>query len=383
MDGEGFAWLGVASMTESNIVILGSGSLARSIAYSLAGQCTTRSVVTIVSRMPASAAELCYVADARAVSAGRPVRFVSRPLNSYRADFLASLLRHTRPGIVVNCASVQSPWERARSRSAWTDLMTRAGAGVTLPLQAAIPIEVASAVAAVESPPLFLNASLPDAVNPLLRALGLPVFCGVGNVALIAASLQEALRPEKGVCLRVVGHHRHLRRPESEEDEAVAWLDGTPVRWVTSLLERQRATARSELNFVNGEVTAKLLTGLLTGAEIRTSLPGPHGFPGGYPVRVRGRTLTLDLPPGLRLDQAVAMNKDWAEQDGVLVEESGSVVFGERGVREMRVVFPGFPSVVRAGEIPDLCTRLLRLRAWLRKVDVPLDGSVPPSNVRT
>ncbi|MFF0250599.1 Tn3 family transposase [Streptosporangium sandarakinum] len=79
---------------------------------------------------------------------------------------------------------------------------------------------------ALDSPPLFLNACFPGAVNPLLKTLGLPVFCGVGNVALLAASLRESLRPARGGRLRVLGHHRHLHTPADRSGKAA--LDGAP-----------------------------------------------------------------------------------------------------------------------------------------------------------
>ncbi|GGQ33207.1 hypothetical protein GCM10010140_74040 [Streptosporangium pseudovulgare] len=125
-------------------------------------------------------------------------------------------------------------------------------------------------------------------MNPLLRKLGLPVFCGVGNVALLAASLRESLRSARGGRLQVLGHHWHPHTPGDASDEALVWLDGAPVREVGPLLRRQRAAARSESNAVTGHVTALLPADLVTGREVRTSLPGPLGLPGGYPVRIHG-----------------------------------------------------------------------------------------------
>ena len=122
-------------MAERGIVILGSGSLARSICYSLAAVCAEECVVTVVSTTPSSSAEVCYVADVRAASSGTPVRFRALSVGRYAAESISSILRQVRPRIVLNCASYQSPWEKTRAPSAWTALMNRAGFGLTLPLQ--------------------------------------------------------------------------------------------------------------------------------------------------------------------------------------------------------------------------------------------------------
>ncbi|MEU1387852.1 MULTISPECIES: hypothetical protein [unclassified Nonomuraea] len=361
-------------MAEPGIVILGSGSLARSICYSLATLCATKCVVTVVSTTPQNSAEVCYVADVRAASSGTPVRFRALSVDRYTTESISAILRQSRPRIVLNCASYQSPWEKTRSPSAWTALTGRAGFGLTLPLQAAVAIEAASAIIALAPRPLFLNACFPDAVNPLLKALGLPIFCGVGNVALLAASLRESLRPARGEQLQVLGHHWHLHTPDDDADDALAWLDGTPVREVGPLLRRQRAADRSELNAVTGHVTALLLADLVIGREVRTSLPGPLGLPGGYPVRIRERSLTLELPADMPRAQAVALNRAWAQRDGVSIEESGEVRFSTSASLAIRSELPEFPGSVHARDVPELCSRLLELRGRLRRSQAPSTG---------
>lgn len=353
-------------MAEHDIVILGSGSLARSVCYSLAIASPQESVVTVVSRTLSSSAEVCYIADVRAALGRTPVKFRPLSLERYSTDSISSILQQTRPLLVLNCASYQSPWEKLQSPSAWTTLMSRAGFGITLPLQAAVAIEASSAVARMASPPLFLNACFPDAVNPLLKALGLPVFCGVGNVALVAASLQESLRPDGEGRLQVLGHHWHLHTPANDADDALAWLDGIPVHGVGSLLRRQRAATRSELNLVNGLATALLLAGIVTGREMRTSLPGPLGLPGGYPVRVHRGAIELDLPERISQSQALSLNNQWAERDGVRIEQGGKVVFSEHGALQIKSELPNFASTVPATDIPDICSQLLEVRSRLR-----------------
>ncbi|MCZ0991411.1 hypothetical protein O1M54_48450 [Streptomyces diastatochromogenes] len=178
---------------------------------------------------------------------------------------------------------MQSPWEATRAPSAWTDLLSAGGFGIALPLHAVLARNVAQAIRSSRVPTLFVNACYPDAVNPLLHAEGLPVFCGVGNSATLAASLRAVLRPQAGERLRVLAHHAHLHAPADPADEARVWLDDRPVPHVGELLTAHRACSREELNAVTGHTAAVLAARLAAEQEVHADLPGPLGLPGGYP----------------------------------------------------------------------------------------------------
>jgi hypothetical protein len=153
-------------------------------------------------------------------------------------------------------------------------------------------------------------------VNPLLARLGLPVFCGIGNVATLAAGLRTRIGAGR---LAMLAHHAHLHQPERTDDEALAWLDGVPVEpsEVGQALASHRRTDRRLLNEVTGFAAAQLLTAMLTGREIAANLPGPQGLPGGYPVRVSGRSIALDLPPSFDEQAAIAWNERAAAREGI------------------------------------------------------------------
>jgi hypothetical protein len=354
-------------MSAPNVVVVGSGSLAKSICYSAAAVVAAPATVTVVARSDEKATEICYMANARAArSAGIPVRFRPLPADLGSPQAIAEILAETRPRVLLGCASYQSPWEGLHAPSAWTALLQGAGFGVTLPLQAALAIELARAVERVSPETLFLNASFPDAVNPILRALDLPVLSGIGNVATIAATLQDALGLPDQRRLQVLAHHWHLHTPDDPSEEARAWLDGEPLADVTRLLAAQRATPRCELNAVTGHAAALFLRDLLMGAETRTSLPGPQGLPGGYPVRVVGGRVELDLPEGVTRDEAIAWNQRFALRDGVVVSPEGDVWFSPAAERELRRHLPDLAGRFHASETQEVCARLLELRTRLR-----------------
>jgi hypothetical protein len=110
---------------------------------------------------------------------------------------------------------------------------------------------------------------------------------------------------------------------------------------VTARLAPDRALPRVELNAIAGHAGAWLVAHLLTGAEVETNLPGPGGRPGGYPVRLRGRIIELNLPAGVSEDDAVAWNTAAGRRDGIDV--SGG-----------RVTYPAPAREALSGHLPDL-----------------------------
>ncbi|WP_165961046.1 hypothetical protein [Actinocrispum wychmicini] len=263
-------------------------------------------------------------------------------------------------GVLV-CASSQSPWEHSVAPSAWTALVRRAGFGITLPFQAEPAVRIGRLLAGRDDGAWLINACFPDAVNPLLAALGVPVLCGIGNIALLAASAQAGLGLPDQSRLRLLAHHRHLREPGPDEQEVLAWQDDQPIEDVRSLLAAQRATGRAELNDVTGHAAALLVTGMLAGKVVDTNLPGPLGMPGGYPVRLHGTELTLRLPAGVSESEAVAYNQRAAAADGVVVADGG-VTFGV----ELAGLAPELADGFGVDELPAATAALYALRERLR-----------------
>ncbi|MGW0824822.1 hypothetical protein [Streptomyces sp. NPDC002845] len=185
----------------------------------------------------------------------------------------------------------------------------------------------------------------------------------------IAASLRSALRAGSGHhSLRVLGHHVHLHPPRRPDEEALAWLDGVPVRDVTEALRAQRGTPRSELNSVGGHATALLVGCLLDQREARVNLPGPSGLPGGYPVWISSGRIHLDLPSATSRERAVELNQRWAVLDGVQVRPDGEIRFTAEGDTEIDKELPDLLSPFHAKDMKERNACMLRLRTRLRNV---------------
>lgn len=354
-------------MTQSSLVLIGTGSLANSVCDSLALLARVPIDVHVVGRDPGRTAALCYLAGTRAVLAGSPVTMHAAPVGDDPLDeHLGRVLADREPAGVVVCASRQSPWESTVAPSAWTDLLGRAGFGLTLPLHVDIAAVAGRAIVATSPESWLVNACFPDAVNPVLAALDIPVLCGVGNVATMAASVQAALGLPDQHNLHLLAHHSQLH---SARDEPSLWLDGSPIRDVTSLLAAQRGTTGEALNRVTGHTAAALLHTLLTGADVDTHVPGPHGLPGGYPVRLHGSQVSVRLPPGVTVAEAIAVNQRAAGGDGVRVV-GDEIRFEPVVTTEV----PALPGAFPASEVAAVGRELLALRADLRTRPHPSGG---------
>lgn len=276
-------------------------------------------------------------------------------------EFETSTIARLQADFVVCCASAQSPYENLAQPSAWTRLIEEAGFGVTLPLQTTVVARVARALAEVSPHTLLINGCFPDAVNPLLASLGLPVWCGIGNVATIAACLQEALDLPDQRALAVLGHHAHL----SSLDEVLVWRNGSPLSDVSELLRAARALPRRELNAIAGQAAARLLADLANGSDVATSLPGPLGLPGGYPVRIANGAIALNLPAGLSRTQAVEWNTEAGRRDGIEVRD-GQVSYTPKAIAALEPHLPeianGWPAYALEEVTDQFCALRKRLR---------------------
>jgi hypothetical protein len=178
-----------------------------------------------------------------------------------------------------------------------------------------------------------------------LRALGLPVFCGIGNIALVATSLRSSLGLMPGQRLQVMAHHLHLYAPKPGVDEAQAWVDGKYCENVTGLLASQRASSGLEVNKVIGCTGAVLLRNIVDGRDVETHVPGPFGLPGGYPVHMVGARMELNLPPNLSECEAIAWNERIAVADGVMETWNSQ----KRQSSRSGNIYPEYPAAFTPG----------------------------------
>jgi len=352
---------------KSDVVLFGTGRLARCVVYNLATTTLSRKPVTVlvVGRSRIDVEEIAFVARGRAGAVGEHHVFESLTASWADASVAEEILRQHRPVVTMVAASEQSPWELARDGDAWADLVKRGGYGVTLPLNASLVSQVFRAANATEPPPFFINACYPDAVNSVLAALGpCDRLVGVGNVAIIE-SLYRGAFPETKT-FRIVAHHRHLGELSNgdERDPPLAYADGNPAS-LTTVASALRGIRGAELNWVTGAAVSRLIGALVADRPFSGSVPGPLGEIGGYPVTVERGAITLDLPDGVSMSDARDLNTRAALREGVVVRE-GRAQFSA-GAREalMESDYP-FADGFTASSLHDAVSEMRALRERVR-----------------
>jgi hypothetical protein len=351
----------------ATLLILGTGVLARAVCLGLATDTERPLHLVVVGRDRARAEEVSFLANSWAAGVKGPVTVAADGADPGAGGELHRLIETHRPAGVVACASAQSPWERRRAPSAWTSLLAEGGFALTIALQASIALRLGRALRAAGSGAWLVNGCFPDAVNPLLAACGLAPLFGLGNVGTLALSLRASLGQAERRQLRVLAHHWHLGQEIPPEWEAVAYLDDQPLPDVGARLAAQRRCDRVELCRVAGLAAAQVLARVATGEEVRASLPGPLGLPGGYPVWARGAELALDLPRGVSAAEAVRRNQEWAARDGAVIEE-GRVAFAPGARRALERWLPDRAAGFGAAEIDRVEAEFTALRERLRRL---------------
>src|ERR1700733_3733164 len=119
-----------------DVLITGSGRLARAVAYSLATVRDYNIQVLLVARCSDAMKEVVTVARARATAFGSQIAFAGIVSDFASVPAMDDVMSSYRPRLILHTASLQSPWDITKpSTSRWADLVHRSGFGLTLPLQ--------------------------------------------------------------------------------------------------------------------------------------------------------------------------------------------------------------------------------------------------------
>lgn len=243
------------------------------------------------------------------------------------------LLTDYRPDAVVNTASLQSwhviqqlpheLWERVHS----------GGLGVWLPAHLAPAYVLMRAVKNSGQAPLVVNMAFADAVNVMLDKLGMAPAMGAGNIEELVAPFSRAVAERldadlQSIRVRMVGHHWvNAAVLEGREVEGIPLLvhielDG---RDITGEIDIPKTLLESTEVFPPGHEDTWLIAACASQKVLAAYGQAPEtahatavdGHPGGYPIRFDGRKPIIDLPAGISLEQAVAVNLEGQVRDGI------------------------------------------------------------------
>ncbi len=94
-------------------------------------------------------------------------------------------------------------------------------------------------------------------------------------------------------------------------------------------------------------------------------VPAPDGLPGGYPVKIEGGVLSLDLPNGVTRDEAIAWNRHFEEVNGLIVTDDGQVVCNGRLRTQLAAHSPELAKGFHVDDLESAYVDLLELRRKL------------------
>lgn len=277
------------------------------------------------------------------------------PLDGGDPRALERALRAARPDLIVQAASPISPWAIIGRDHPVARALGSAGIALQLPAQLPIVHTLMRVVreAGIAAP--VANVSMPDFVHPVLATRDLAPTVGLGNASILllrarAAQKRRAPDLEAGArpLLRVIGHHQQVygvMQAQPPEDEALrtrVYVGEEGRRDDALAYEGTPAPTGPSYNVITAAAAIPLLAALLPGAApLRFSAPAPEGRPGGYPVRIEAGALSLDLPEGVDLDEAVAFNRRLGAEDGLAeIAGTGQVRFTERAEAAVRDLDP-------------------------------------------
>lgn len=357
-------------MTElTDILILGTGSFAARILFDLAATATAPLRVTVAGRNPDRLDWLRTAANARAHTFGRALRCISASLDLLGADATAELLEACRPAVTVQAASLQPGAVISATGNAWTQLVAEGGLSATAVFQALLSMRVARALQRAHPAGRLINCCFPDVVNGLIAAAGLPIACGIGNVAILAHAFAGALPETHARSLRVLAHYQTIapwRRPKQERAGPLprVWIGGEEIQDVLGRFVEVRLTPEPVID-ISGASGAPLIEAMALGGEWVGHAPGPNGLPGGYPVRLSASGLDLDVPAGLGRDAAVAWNAGFEVANGLVVEHSRARYTG-RLYDRLRQASPSLAEGFAVTDVDAVYAEMVALRTRLQ-----------------
>jgi hypothetical protein len=354
----------------ADIVLFGSGGFAARILFDVAATAERPLRIAVAGRNAERLDWLKLAGNARAVVFGRPVEVAARRVDLAVADAAAEAITALEPAVVVQAASAQPPSVIAATGDAWSRLVAEGGLSATAVFNALFSVRVARAIAAARPGCRHVNCCYPDVVNSLIAALGLPVACGVGNVAILAAAFAGALGVRRPGALKVLAHYQTItpfRRPAETRRGPLprVWIDGAEVADVARRFAGVKLTPEPVID-ISGANGVPMILAIASGGACLGHAPGPNGLPGGYPVAFRDGRLDLDLPPGLGRDDAIRWNARFEEESGMVVEADGRVRYTGVLYERLRAASPDLAKGFHARDLEQVFEDMAALRARLQ-----------------
>ncbi len=352
-----------------DILVAGTGTFGERIIFDIAVTADKPVKVAIGGRNRARMEWLCLAANSRAAIFGRPATFSTLPIEWGSAETIAEAVAASEPGVVVQAASVQSPSVIHTTDSAWGQLVKNGGLSVTAVFQTLLSERAARAMRLAGNQGAFINCCYPDVVNGILAAKKVPITCGVGNVAILANMFEGDLGIRQAGSLKVLAHYQclgpwRLRATERSGTLARVWIDEEEISDLYERFAHLKLTPEPVID-ISGCTAVPIIYALLGHYDLLGHAPAPAGLPGGYPIAIKDRVMDLNLPAGLNRDDAIAWNRAFEEQSGIVVESDGQVVYCGTMRSEFAKLSPALAAGFHVDDLETVYGEMVELRSKL------------------
>lgn len=335
-----------------NIMIFGAGDVGTRFAEALLLRDKVRklTLVDLPEGGGAGSAEMlasCYLS---------PIHFEG--LDAMDVGAVEKVVRRHRPDLVIQAAALRSPFAVMMADHPVAHALHAAGMAVQLGYQFPILYSVMRGVRAADPDVPVANVSFPDLSHYILNAKDLAPTAGLANTGIIQMRIATNLLRKQILDdgdleasvrqVRVIGGHALVygvlfgQRPERVEEEPLVYLEGGDVCASEIVYSGADLQHCPNPNMTTAAASMPVIEALLPDApDCQTSMPGPLGMRGGYPVVISKQKVELDLPASITLEEAEEFNIQAMRLDGVeRVESDGTVYYTEAAKIAMAEVEP-------------------------------------------
>jgi hypothetical protein len=355
----------------TDVLMFGTGQFAARILLDIAATAKSPVHVALAGRRPERLAWLRTAGHARAAMFASPVRIATTTADIATAERTGEVIARTRPKVIVQVASAQSASVITMQGNAWARLVAEGGLSATTVFQALLSSRVAKGLALSGHSAHLVNCCYADVANALIAAEKLPVTCGIGNVAILANAFAGELGPGARP-VRVLAHYQTIgifrRLPTDRHGPAPrVWLGDEEVRDVRATFRAVQLTPEPVID-ISGASGVPMMLAMAAGEDWQGHAPGPIGLTGGYPVRLVGGRLDLDLPAGLGREEAIGWNTALEEASGLLVDAEGRARYTGLLHDLIRAHSPELAEGFAAADLETVYTEMVGFRSRLQQM---------------
>jgi hypothetical protein len=144
------------------------------------------------------------------------------------------------------------------------------------------------------------------------------------------------------------------------------WIDDQEVADVYARFTAVQLTREPAIE-ISGASGVPLFLAMAHGRAWTGHVPGPHGLPGGYPVKLNAGVLDLDLPSALTRNEAIAWNLRYEEESGLVVSPDGRATYTGVLRERLRTLSPALAGGFHVRDIADVYRDMNDLRSRLER----------------